>query len=484
MAININHTNNTLSSNSGTFIFGDGIVPSIENAVYSSNFSGKYYGDGSALTGLAAGGASNPNDFVNLENNYSFVLGNNNSNSGCYNFIQGNNNVTSGCFGVLFGGNNTTFEGANTNVILSSSAVISGGACNNVILGGILNKICSNTYHSVILGGVGTVASASSTAYGVNFCSYGGKYYGDASELTGLATGSFLTTGQYGLANEDRNLIVGGGVYSGCYNVALNNGEQTYTAAANTCSNTIINSNNTSIEQNAKINFIVGSNNSTISGGSCGNSILGGSSHSIKENNYFSVILGGSQIQACSSNTAYANNFCAYGGKYYGDASELTGLATGNFIVSSKCQVVAKNNTPFNICAVTRVASTYLGNALIESQAGVGVAYLCDHDDASTDDCNLYTINSNGYCTAQFSAMILGNAVYGNDIFTTSMTINGVAGSGSVLSQNKIINSKAFPTDDACVVVEDGYLRIYITGTQTGMNWGTRLDILGMVGYD
>ena len=55
MAININHTNNTLSSNSGTFIFGAGIVPSIENAVYSPNFSGKYYGDGSALTGLATG---------------------------------------------------------------------------------------------------------------------------------------------------------------------------------------------------------------------------------------------------------------------------------------------------------------------------------------------------------------------------------------------------------------------------------------------
>ena len=342
MAININHTNNTLSSNSGTFIFGDGIVPSIENAVYSSNFSGKYYGDGSALTGIAAG--------------------------------------------------------------------------------------------------------------------------------------SFLATGQYGLANENQNLIVGGGVYSGCCNIALNNSAGTYTAADNSCANTIINS-NASIEANAKVNFIVGSNNSTISGGSSGNSILGGSSHSIKENNYFSVILGGSQIQACSSNTAYANNFCAYGGKYYGDGSSLTGLATGDFIVLSKCQVVAKNNTPFNICAVTRVASTYIAN-------NIGNAYLCDHDDASNDDCNLYTINSNGYCIAQFSAMILGNAVYGNDIFTTSMTINGVAGSGSVLSQNKIINSKAFPTDDACVVVQDGYLRIYITGTQTGMNWGTRLDILGMVGYD
>jgi hypothetical protein len=143
-----------------------------------------------------------PNDFINAGNNNSFVLGTNNSMSGNNNFIEGSSNVVSGCDVTMFGGGNTIFDRANSNVILSSSATISGMACNNVILGGILHKICENTYHSVILGGVGTVASTSSTAYGVNFCAYGGKYYGDGSSLTGIVgtpqQTSVLLTGSTG----------------------------------------------------------------------------------------------------------------------------------------------------------------------------------------------------------------------------------------------------------------------------------------------
>lgn len=229
----------------------------------------------------------------------------------------------------------------------------------------------------------------------------------------------------------------------------------------------------------------------------------------------------GTGIDATNTNTIYANNFCASNGKFYGDGSSLTGLATGSFITSSqtgafggsnidlssyittgqtgifvttdqtgnfakldKCQILAKNNTPFNICAVTRVASTYISNQRITDAQGNGAFYFCDHDDASVDDCNLYAINSS-YCAAQFSAMILGHAAYSaSDIFTTSIKIDGVATCSGVLNQSKIIHNQAFQTEDACVVIENQALKIYVTGAQTGMNWGVRLDIVGMQGYD
>lgn len=184
----------------------------------------------------------------------------------------------------------------------------------------------------------------------------------------------------------------------------------------------------------------------------------------------------GTGIVPSIENTLYSTNFS---GKYYGDGSALTGLNTG----PTKCKVIAENSTPFHICAVTRVASTYVSNDRITNAQG-GIFYLCDHDDASNDDCDLYTINNN-YCAAQFSAMIVGHAAYnGSDLFTTSMRIDGVATSSGVLNQSKTIHSQAFLTDDACVVFENQALKIFLTGMQTGMNWGVRLDIVGMQGYD
>jgi hypothetical protein len=137
-----------------------------------------------------------PNDFINAGNNNSFVLGSNNSVSGCGNFIRGSSNVISGCYGQILGDGNKTFGNANGNVILSSSATISGYACNNAILGGVLNVICQNTFASVILGGLGIVADTSFTAYATNFCTYGGKYYGDGSALTGIVGAGGVSTPQ------------------------------------------------------------------------------------------------------------------------------------------------------------------------------------------------------------------------------------------------------------------------------------------------
>jgi hypothetical protein len=350
MAININHTNNTLSSNSGTFIFGTGIVPSIENAVYSSNFSGKYYGDGSALTGIA--------------------------------------------------------------------------------------------------------------------------------------TGSFLATGQYGLANEDRNLIIGGGVYSGCCNVALNNNAETYTAAANSCSNTIINSINASIEQNAKVNFIVGSYNSIISGGSCGNSILGGSSHSIKSNVYFSTILGGGQIQACYSNTAYANNFCAYAGKYYGDGSALTGIVGAGASTPQQTGILLTGATGFSQPHQAKNVGIIAQNCFFGQEGAGNSGYLLLDKGGVNETNNLFTVSPTTYCIGTFSAMLIGNGYVNGAATTTSMRIDGAYGGGIILNQVKNIYFKTQNSNDANVVIEDNAFRIAVSGVSGTMVWSSKIDLLDMNGYD
>jgi hypothetical protein len=363
MAININHTNNTLSSNSGTFVFGTGIVPSIENAVYSANFSGKYYGDGSALTGLPA---SSPFTEIGIES-YDYC-GSPVFKSGSY-FRTGSNVERSNFSSVI--------QGTQGCLLYSDYSII---------LNGSLNCSTSSEYNLI---------------------------FGKNNEI-------------YSSANS---------VSIGSYNV----------------------------NNYGKDNYIIGLSNNISAG--CSIYIVGSG-----------INLGSNG----SGNTLYANNFCAYEGKYYGDGSALTGVVSS----VNRCQVVAKNTTPFDICAVTRVASTYISSEAITNAGGNGAFYLCDHDDNSNDDCILYVIN-NGYCAAQFSAMILGNAEYaGGTVFVTSMKIDGLVTCDGVVNQSKVIHSKAFPTDDACVILDGANLKIYITGSQTGMNWGTRMDILGMQGYD
>ena len=455
-------------------------------------------------------------------------------------------------YSAIIGGSLNQVRGCE-NVILSSKNSTISGSCLSLIIGGSGNCLSGNATGIVILGGYNITGNGLNTVYANNFCAYGGKYYGDASALTGLATGSFITTGMTGdfggagvdLTNyvtysnlelltrpEQRcGFVVGSDfVNSGSLTIALN--------AGFSCS-----------EYSSSNNFIASTNFSLISSGATNNGIVGGLYNEIRDNISNSVILGGQYITGTSNNTAYAINYCSYKGKYYGDGSALTGLATGsfittaqtgafggagvdlstyittgqtgayaaaagtgsfvttaqtgnfittsqtggfvdaantgNFITLSKCQIIAKNNTPFDICAITRVASSYIGSDRIVAEQGTGIFYLCDHNDNSADDCNLYTILNNGYCVAQFSAMIVGHAVYGgSNAFTTSIKIDGIANSYGVLTQNKMIQHQAFETDDACVIVENQALKIYITGAQTGMRWGARLDIVGMEGYD
>ena len=494
------------------------IIGGVSNTVSSTNVASIFGGCNNSITSLV------PNNTIvggtnNVSNgNVGIVVGGFGNSVSAYTsnyagVFAGNNNTSDGYQSVIVGGYNNRVNtcSCQSAVISSSTSRVSG--CRSVIVGGYNNCI-TGFGDSVILGGQNIVVNASSTAYANNFCSFNGKYYGDASALTGLATGSFVTTGMtgaFGGGGADLSNYVTTGQFSSGLNFSNNYtsvilGQNTSNCIVDGANNsTIIASCNSCITGASTNAIIIGSNCSCsvssmnhgiIIGGkcnilcnlmSCDTIIIGGHSNCFYDTllqSSRSVILGGSGIQANSTDTVFGNNFCAYNGKFYGDGSAITGLATGDFVVSSKCQVVARNIQPFHVCAVTRVASTNLNNALIEFQGGIGKAYLCDHDDASVDDCNLYAITSNGYCAAQFSAMILGNALYGGNIFTTSIRIDGVATSGAVLSQNKVINYQAFPTDDACVVVEDQQLKIYITGAQTGMHWGVRLDILGMQGYN
>jgi len=382
MAININHVKNTFCGNSGIFVFGTGIVPDNIDTVYSKNFCGKYYGDGSALTGLPTGSFITApvggNYLVTgakglLDDSWSFLL----------NPVVGF--VNSGCFNVVF---NTTFssicEGANNNFISPSNwSKICSGADRSAIIGGAFNTINADVSRSVILGGSSITASSNDTAYGKNFCAFDGKYYGDGSALTGLATGNFITTSQTGVFGAAGYVTTGStgifittgqtgafgaagyvstgatgifittgmtGAFGGGTNVNLSGyittgnlkylnldgqacgfilGTDFQSSGSYTFAFNAFNSYSTYTSSN---NFLISTESSSVNSGAKNNGILGGCYNNINDNVCASVILGGQYITGTSNKTAYANNFCAYQGKYYGDGSSLTGLATGDFI--------------------------------------------------------------------------------------------------------------------------------------------------------
>jgi hypothetical protein len=455
------------------------------------------------------------------------------------------NQICASYFSTLIGGADNKLQNGYQNTIIGgcsnciSGASAGGGVYQSTITASTLSYIlyghnngifasrCSSitgvfgsTNSIAIIGGECINVSASTKkciVYSNNFCAYGGKFYGDGSALTGLATGSFITTGQTGVFGAAGYVSTGStGVFvttgqtgdfittgmTGAFGGAnvnlsgyLRTGQLEFLSEApfTMCSfvvgsdfsnsgsrNSVFNSLESCAEYTSRDNFISSTNYSIVSGGVANSAILGGIYNVINASVTGSIILGGSGIVASINNTVYANNLCVVGGVIYGNGSGITGINSQ----VNKCQILAKNNTPFDICAVTRVASTYIGNQRITDNSYTGMFYFCDHNDSSVDDCNLYSINNYGYCAAQFSAMILGNAIYGGEVFTTSIKIEGVATSSGVVNQNKTIHSQSFPTDDACVIVENQSLKIYITGAATGMNWGVRLDVLGMQGYD
>jgi hypothetical protein len=207
-----------------------------------------------------------------------------------------------------------------------------GGVVNSVLSAGSTNSIygsCSSIIagNSNVINGPGNVITSSYLSTACITSSY---------SFISSSYNSFVCVTSYGSILSSTNSCIRGSSYSNLL------GSSSSAICLATLSSIIGGNNN---ELRGTGNSILGSIFSNITG-TCNSAIIGGSGNCITGLNSAginSVILGGSAIIANCPNTAYSNNFCAFNGKYYGDASSLTGLATGNFITSSQTGVRLNN---------------------------------------------------------------------------------------------------------------------------------------------
>lgn len=482
MSININHTNNTFCSNSGVFIFGTGIVPIIEDAVYSNNFSGKYYGDGSSLIGLPSA-----NQFIPLEvENYEacgipyskgsgsyFTTGSTIGKSNFSSILQGSQGIiccsdysiilngSVNCswaseYNLIFGKNNEIYTSPNS-VSIGSSNVNSFGKDNYII--GLSNTISAGCSIYIVGSGINLGYNGSgNTLYVNNLCAYDGIIYGDGAGITGLLTGNFVTTGETGAFAPVSFLDISGtmniagygkSVVGGCFgscpgitSVFINNG---YSVADPTTSN----------------NFMVGSYMFTISGGARGNTILNSNYGSIKETVCNSTILGGESICATESCTTYSHNFCAHGGKYYGDGSSLTGLGSQTFTGNGSCYQLTSGSISKNIIIIAEK------NGLTTS------GYLC-----SNQSPNLYAAGNQGNMISVSATVVGWSQTEPNK--SMSMKIEATIVNREVLSQVKNYYVREVASNDASIVVENNYLKLVVSGLDSNLRLTSKLDILSL----
>lgn len=223
-----------LSANTGSFVTtgqtGNFIALSTSNilatrtdaakgTISSSTSSAIIGGCGNSVSSTALGSI-----FGGCQNSTSSLVGNNTIIGGASNTSNGNVGVVVGGFlnsisahtsnfGGVFAGQQNTADGCQVAIVGGISNTINHCSCQSaivsscssrvsgvrsVIIGGFSNCITGLT-NSVILGGQNIVANTNNTVFANNFCSTSGKYYGDGSSLTGLATGSFITTSQTGI---------------------------------------------------------------------------------------------------------------------------------------------------------------------------------------------------------------------------------------------------------------------------------------------
>jgi hypothetical protein len=511
MAININHSNNTFCSNSGTFIFGTGITPSSGDTVYSKNFSGKYYGDASSLTNLPA--SSQFTDslieefdqcgilltkgsgayYVNSNNladsalsNYANVLqgtgntlfksdyatilngqGNTFSTSDRSVLLNGFGNYVYGAQDSLIFGNNNTVQASDSivfgsgNFNYNESSLVFGknnynqSSCSLII--GRCNTLQSSSNSDIYIIGTGicldwAATKNSNTLYVNNLCAYDGKIFGDGSALTGLATGDFVTTGQTGNFGSLK--------LTECCSLVLAS-----SSSDNGSHNLLLNPIYSTIQANASANLMVGGRENVISGGAYNNLMVGGCCNRIGEGVNNVAILGGCKIHALDSCTTYATNFCAYEGKFYGDGSALTGIgggAVGSITNSGSFATLASGFCSTNVSIVAANCFGYSG-------------YLLNNEQS----CNLYPINTNYIGNSTFSAMIVGY----NPLDKASMKIEGAILNGQVVSQAKTIFYRDLSTTDAFICVENNQLRVYVTGlNENGSKsyFSAKIDLLNI----
>jgi hypothetical protein len=569
MSININHTNNTFCGNSGIFVFGTGIVPNIEDTVYSNSFSGKYYGDGSSLTGIATGCFITGIDTSSFLTSSSQLL--DASGSLLLNTVAGFSSEGSQNITLNAGASSSILTGSDKNFIVTSDfATISSGSCRNAIVGGVFSAVGPNVCNSIILGGSSINANESNTVYASNFCAANGFYYGNGSGLTNLATGCFVTTGQTGcfvtsgqtgvfalaantgafvttgqtgvfaLAADTGAFVTSGqtgvfalaantgafvtsgqtGVFalaadtgafvtsgqtgdfitepnnftkesnnysflfgsnisnSGCYNFIQGNNR-----VVSGCYNTVFNGG--VIEASSNGNFL-SSYGSKISGGACNNAVIGGFSNTIAQYTFASAIIGGSNIVACCNYTAYGQNFCAFGGKYYGDGSALTGITGlgGGSSTPQQTTTLLTGATGFTQYHQAKNVGILAQNCFYGQPQAGNSGYLVLNKGNENETCNLFEVSNNGWCVGTFSAMLVGNGYVDGAPTTTSMRIDGAYGGGQILNQVKNIYYRTKNSNDANVIIEDNALRIAVSGISGTMVWSSKIDLLDMNGYD
>lgn len=162
MSININHKTNTFSSESGQFIFGTGIVPNIENAVYSNSFSGKYFGDGSSLTGIVGlGGGTSESVFVNSSlvtvtlpacgcGGPTYLC----KGSGSFQINTGGSIVSGANYSAVIQGsfNRVTGRSDYSTILNGQINLIKETSCFNTILNGTYNCISGSTQNTLVHG--------------------------------------------------------------------------------------------------------------------------------------------------------------------------------------------------------------------------------------------------------------------------------------------------------------------------------------------
>jgi len=365
--------NNDTNNVTNAYILGSNLTASLSDHTYVNNLStrgsihGKYYGDGSNLTGIA--------EYISIPGMYKQgtdigsivpLSGNNTASNQYASVLGGTNNSAEGYFSIIAGGgcntaNNsfTTVGGGTCNVAIGhGSTIAGGGGCFYSSQGGWqCYGNCAEGPASTIGGGYANYANSSKGSTiggghhnripraGSNYSVTigGGSYntaYGSVATIAGgcghVASGahstiaggisattsgyaSFIGGGESNITGNQYDAIVGG--FSNAINIPGPTNAYGYSFIGAGCLNVI----------DGESSVIGGGSNNCIIGDSFCSSILGGYGNTIETLNNVHII--GSNITADSANYTYVNNLSSQG-KIFGQLDRLNN-ETSQVILSS-----------------------------------------------------------------------------------------------------------------------------------------------------
>ena len=214
--------------------YNSAVVGGTSNQVFSSNNSATFGGSCNSIYGRFIDYVFNPSTFqmdpviCDYFTDTSVILG------GFFNCVQlsSRSAILGGCSNFVTQSSNSTVLSTVCSSVVGNQSVVAGGSGNGInsssntaIIGGSLNRICASANNSIILGGQFITGTGVNFVYGMNFCSCNGAFYGNGAGLTGLATGSFITTSQTGvfaLAANTGSFVTTG--QTGVFALAANTG--------------------------------------------------------------------------------------------------------------------------------------------------------------------------------------------------------------------------------------------------------------------